>query len=256
MAKILLRKEKKARVEGRDIIVVKPKRYYVDNLSKDFHTQYGTIDKKDLKKIGKITTKDTKKEFIIFPAAFADDFRRIKRAPQTMPPKDIGLIIAEIGLGKESVVVDAGTGSGAAAILLSRVCKKVSTYDTNKKHLDIARENIEMLKIENVTIKEGSIYEPITEKNADLVLLDVPQPEKALETAIKAVKLGGFIVAYTIQATQLQSFVNAVRKRENMSVVKSVELMERSWKVQDKIVRPSSDSIGHSAFLTFARRIL
>ena len=56
-------------------------------------------------------------------------YRRLKRGPQVVLPKDIGMIIAYTGVGKESVCVDAGTGSGWLAISLARIAKEVTTYD-------------------------------------------------------------------------------------------------------------------------------
>jgi tRNA (adenine57-N1/adenine58-N1)-methyltransferase catalytic subunit len=254
MAKIIIQKERKETIDDKEITLIKPRTYYVEDLSQDYHTSHGSIAKQDLTP-GKKTT-NTNKEVIVFPAQFMDKYKRLKKRPQTISLKDLGVIIAETGLGKESIVIEAGAGSAGSAILFSRICKQVITYDINDKHLAIARENINMLEAKNITLKKGSIYETIEETNADLILLDVPQAEKALETATKAVKLGGFIVAYTIQATQLQAFVNKAKEKEELFVGKSIELMQRKWKVDGNIVRPNSQGIGHSAFLTFVRRIL
>ena len=39
-------------------------------------------------------------------------YRKMKRGPQVILPKDIGIIIVYSGIDKNSVCVDAGTGSG------------------------------------------------------------------------------------------------------------------------------------------------
>ena len=46
-------------------------------------------------------------------------FSGLKRGPQAMLPKDIGLVIAYSGIGKESIVVDAGAGSAYLALALA-----------------------------------------------------------------------------------------------------------------------------------------
>ncbi len=97
-AKIIIRKGKKQFFEDldREVTIVKEKTFYVGDLTKDFDTQYGKIKKADLKKSGSITSA-TKKDFRIFDASFIDDYMRIKRAPQIIPLKDIGFIIASTG---------------------------------------------------------------------------------------------------------------------------------------------------------------
>ena len=55
MPKILISKGKKEYIPElkREVTTRKALRYYVRDLSKDFHTKYGIISKKDLKKKGK-----------------------------------------------------------------------------------------------------------------------------------------------------------------------------------------------------------
>ncbi len=232
------------------------KEYYVTYPAQNFHTAHGMIITKDLaRKPGSTVKTNTGKPFLLLDAMFADDLKRIKRLPQTMSPKDIGLIITTTGIGKDSMVIDAGSGSGATACNLARMCKNVITYDSEQKHTALTAQNARFLKLTNITAKKGNIYQKIPEKNADLFVLDVPMPWKALATAAKSLKIGGFIAAYTLQASQLQQFVNALNKDKHFLFLKSAELIERLWKVDGKILRPHNIPIGHTGFLTFARRV-
>ena len=256
--KILLRKEQKQFIPelDRQVTISKELFYYLANLDQDAQTPLGVIPKKELKKkAGSIVKSSHGKEFFLFDTNFIDDLKHIKRLPQTMPLKDMGLIVTNTGINKDSIVVDAGAGSGSLACYLAHLCKKVITYDVNDKHLAVAKENAAFLGLKNITIKKGSIYEKIPEKNADLVVLDVPEPQKAVDTAAKTLKIGGHVVAYTLHATQLQQFVNAILQDKRFLLVKNCELMERLWKVEGQIVRPKIMPLGHSGFLTFARRI-
>lgn len=232
------------------------KEYYIADPAQNFHTAHGMITKKDLaKKPGSTVKTNTGKRFLLLDTLFADDLKRIKRLPQTMSPKDIGLIITATGIGKDSTVIDAGSGSGATACNLARMCKNVITYDIEQKHVALTAQNATFLGLANITAKKGNIYQKIPEKNADLFVLDVPMPWKALTTAAKSLKIGGFIAAYTLQASQLQQFVNALNKDKRFLFLKSAELIERLWKVEGKIVRPHNIPIGHTGFLTFARKV-
>lgn len=256
--KILLRKAQKQFVPDlkREVTIAKEMQYYIRDLNKDVQTPLGMIRKSELKKKTGSTIKTAQgKEFTLLDADFLDDFKRIKRLPQTMSLKDLGNIISTTGINKESTVIDAGAGSGAVACYLAHLCKKVITYDVVEEHVKVTKENSEFLGLKNLTVKKGSIYDKIPEKNTDLVVLDVPEPSRAINTAANALKIGGFVVAYTIQATQLQQFVNAIHKDKRFQIIKSSELIERLWKVEGKVLRPHNIPIGHTGFLTFARKI-
>ncbi|MBW3004469.1 methyltransferase domain-containing protein [Candidatus Woesearchaeota archaeon] len=258
MAKILISKGKKEYIPElqREVTTRKALRYYVTDLSKDFHTKYGVIAKTSLKKKDGSTIKtDSGKEFTIFTSQFADDFRKLRRAPQTIIPKDFGMIIAETGLGKNDTVVDAGTGAGALACALANICKKVTTYEIRDDHADVAKENIKFLGIKNITVKNKDITKGIAEKNVDLITLDLPEPWEAINAVKKALKIGGWLVAYTPTTTQASQFVEEIRKNESFLFDNTTELIRRNWIVEGKRVRPQSAEIGHTAFLTFVRRI-
>lgn len=258
MAKILIIKEKREYIPEleRDVTTIKERRYYVTDFSRDFQTKYGIIKKKDLlKKDGSTIKSNTKKEFVIFTAGFSDNFLNLKKAPQTVITKDIGMIIAETGLGKNDTVIDAGTGAGALACALANVCKKVITYEIRQDHIEVAKKNIEAIGLKNITIKNKDITNGIEEKNADLMTLDVPEPWLAIKTAQKALKVGGFLIAYTPTITQASNFVEAIRKNEAFLYESTIETIKRKWIVEGQRLRPNSAEIGHTAFLTFVRRI-
>ncbi|MEM4264137.1 MAG: methyltransferase domain-containing protein [Candidatus Woesearchaeota archaeon] len=258
MPKILIGRGKKEYIPelGREITTVKALRYYITDPSKDFHTKYGVISKKDLKKKDGSTIKTSMgKEFVIFTAQFADNFRKLRRAPQTIIPKDFGQIIAETGLGKKDVVVDAGTGAGALACALANICKKVITYEIRQEHIDVAKENIKFLNLKNITIKNKDITKCIDEKNVDLITLDVPEPWQAIKTAQKSLKIGGWLVAYTPTIIQASQFVDEIGKNDAFLFDSTTEIIKRDWIVEGRRLRPSSAEIGHTAFLTFIRKI-
>jgi tRNA (adenine57-N1/adenine58-N1)-methyltransferase len=255
-AKILIRKGRKQYFEDldREVTVVKEKQFYVEDTSKDFSTQYGNIKKADLKKTGTVKSA-TDKEFSIFDASFIDEYKRLKRLPQIIPLKDIGFIIAKTGIGKDSIVLEGGSGSGALAIMLARHCKKVYSYETEKKHLEVVKENIKELGIKNITLKNRSMYEKLAEKDVDLVCLDLPSPWKALEPASKALKPGGFLINYSPTIMQTADFVNAMVKMDCFVHLETAEVIERKWEVDKRKVRPRSKATIHSGFLTLGRRI-
>ena len=238
------------------LITKQGKKFYARDLNSDFHTQYGFIKKSDLKKKdGSILKTNTKKELSIFSPSFIDLYKKIKRDAQIIPLKDIGLIIAETGIDKNSKIIDAGSGSGALACFLAHLCKEVVTYDIRKDFIKIVEKNIEFLNLKNIKIKNKNIYDGIDEKNFDIVILDLPEPWKAVNSAKKALKIGGFLVSYSPSVPQTMDFVNAIHKDKNFVHVKTSEIIEREWEIEERKVRPKSKGIGHSGLISFCRKI-
>ncbi|MBI2134540.1 tRNA (adenine-N1)-methyltransferase [Candidatus Woesearchaeota archaeon] len=230
-------------------------KFLVRDPGSDFHTKFGFFKKEGLKaKKGKIKT-NTGREFSVFEPSFIDLYRKIKRGAQIIPLKDIGLIVSETGVNNKSKVVDAGAGSGALACFLANIAKEVVTYELREDFIKIVEGNIKFLSLKNIKIKNEDIYNGIDEKNVDLVTLDLPEPWKALKSAEKSLKAGGFLVSYSPTIPQVMDFVNEIRKNENFAYIKTSEIIEREWEVEERKVRPRSQAIGHSGFLSFVRKI-
>ncbi len=239
------------------LITQQGRKFYVRDTGQDLHTQYGFVKKEDLKKAkeGDLLRSNTGKEFHIFNPHLIDSYRKIKRDAQIIPLKDIGLIIAETGINKKSRVLDAGSGSGALACFLACIAKEVITYEIRDDFIEIVKQNIGFLDLKNIKLKKKDIYEGCEEKNIDVAVLDVPEPWNAIESCAKALKPGGFLVSYSPSVPQVTDFVNAVRKNESFVYLKTSEIIEREWEVEERRVRPKSQGIGHSGFLSFARKI-
>jgi len=246
--KVLISKGKKVEVEGRERNVQKPKYFYVDP-SADFSFEGGIIKKKDFAK-EKISVNNY--DFFCFDSNFKDDFSHLKRLAQIITPKDIGSIITECGINKNSIVLEGGSGSGALACYLASITKKVYSYDVKKEHIDVANENASFLKLKNIKFTNKSLAEA-KEKNCDVAVIDVPQPWDVIENVKKCVKRGSYICIYTPSITQVSEFLEQIS--EDLNYIKTIELISRKWKVQGKAVRPVSDAIGHTAFLTFVRKL-
>ena len=238
------------------LITKKGKTFFVKDDSKDMHTQYGFIRAKELSsKTGTHVKTNKDVEMSVLDPCFLDKLKKIKRGAQIIPLKDIGSIIAETSLDRNSTVVDAGAGSGYMALFFSNIVKKVTTYDIREDHLDTAKKNIEFMGMKNTTPKLKDIRVGIDEKEVDLVNLDLPEPWECIDSAYKALKLGGFIVSYSPTIPQTMDFVQALKQNGNFLIRKTIEIIEREWEISGRKVRPMSQSIGHSGFLTFARKI-
>lgn len=250
--RVLIRKAKKQEIDDRERTIEDEKLYFIEDINKDYHCSDGVFKKEDLKKTSGKIKSNKGKEFSIIEASFIDSYKGIKKQAQTIPLKDLGFMLAETGVGKDSIVIDAGSGSGGAACFLARHVKKVYSFDINEKNLTQAKENAQYFNIDNIEFKKVDVYKEIPVKEADMLLLDLPEPWKAIDAANMAIKHGGFIVIYCPQITQAQQFINEAKEFLHL---KTIEIMERDWKVEGQIVRPRSLSNIHSGFLVLLRRL-
>jgi tRNA (adenine57-N1/adenine58-N1)-methyltransferase catalytic subunit len=236
------------------VLMNKDDNFLVKDTSSDYHTKHGFFKKEDLKKEGTIKS-NTNKEFSVFGPYFIDLYRKIKRDAQIIPLKDIGLIVAETGVNNKSKVVDAGSGSGALCCFLANIAKEVFTYEIREDFIEIVKKNIGLLGLKNIKIKNKDIYDGISEKDVDLITLDLPEPWNAIESARKALKVGGFLISYSPSIPQTADFVNKINGDKNFVHVKTSEIIERNWEIEGRKVRPKSQQIGHSGFVSFVRRV-
>ena len=87
-----------------------------------------------------------------------------------------------------------------------------------------------------------------------MITLDLPEPWKALKQAEKALKKGGFLVCYLPQISQTIYLIKKL-KSSQFTHIKTTELISREWVIDEKKARPSNIMIGHTGFLSFARKM-
>ena len=222
--------------------------------TKDLHTRRGVVKAAAIEaaQIGELLASNTGFEFRVLDAGFRDRYQRLRRGPQVMLPKDAAAIIAMTGIGKESVVVDAGAGTGAMACLLGHVAKQVFSYDVRKDFAELAASNAALLGLKNVTVKNKSVAE-VDERNVDAVCLDLPDPWNYVVAARTALRPGGYLSSYSPHAHQMQQLVAGLAP--HFLHVRSFEVIERDWVVDEKRLRPQNTGLLHTGFITIARRM-
>lgn len=228
-------------------------KHFVKDLDDNFHTSLGVISKKDLRSKENLIKSDKGKTFFLIEPSFTDLWESLQRGPQMIIQKDIGMILAKTGVNKNSKVVDAGAGSGSLCLSLANVCKEVTTYEVNPEHYDIVAKNIKLFGFKNIELKQADVSKGIKEKELDLITLDLPEPWQVISHAEKALKIGGFLVVYLPNLNQVKMFIDTCR-RSKINVLETLELIERKWKIEDRIMRPEFQMLGHTGFLTFCRK--
>lgn len=239
---------------GRRVCLGKFKKHLVREPKKGFSDSKNKIPVADLTAAPHrfVAGKD---QYLTIDADFLDQYKGMKRLAQIITLKDIGRIITLLGLTKDSVVVESGSGSGAATVYLARIVKRVYSYEVNEEHLVVAQENVEAAGVDNVTFTKASVYDEVHvgAHEADGYLLDVPEPVRALGSVWKALRMGGRVVVYTPNLTQAQEVTTSLP--DGFLNEGTTQVTETEWRVSKKILRPNMQGLGHTAFLTVLRKV-
>lgn len=181
--------------------------------------------------------------------------QKLKRGPAVTIPKDAGLIISYTAIGKESRVIELGSGSGFLTCQFANIVKEVISYEKREEFLKIAEGNVKKLGFENTTFKLRNVLEEeIDEKNEDfdLVFSDIAEAEKTVLSALKALKKGGFVAAHCLHVEQARAFVLECKKY--FHDVQMIESLVREFEVGERGTRPKHIGLTHTAYLVFARK--
>jgi len=188
-------------------------------------------------------------KFVVRIPRPTDFFTHGKRSGAPMLPKDIGLVIAYTGMNHNDDVLDAGTGSGIAAIYFGGIAKTVRTYEVRPEFSALALKNINEAKLRNVETVAADFLS--ADGMFDVVHLDMQiQPEHIVH-AQSLLKSGGYLACYTPFLEQMAIVVDSAS--ELFSEVHTHELIEREMTRSKRGTRPST-SICHSGYITIARK--
>lgn len=213
----------------------------------------GVLDPEDLNApYGDTVETHIGEEFAVVKPDLDDLFERgLEQRTQTVSHKDAGYIIARTGIGRNSTVAEAGTGSGFLTLALGRVADEVRSYEEREDHLEAARENIEKVGAENVTLEQRDVKQDGFDGTSnDLVVLDMMHPEEAVAQAVEATVAGGYVVCYCPVFEQVRDCVEEF-ENTGLTHVETVETSRREWRVFP--ARPEPQTVPHTAFLTFGR---
>lgn len=198
------------------------------------------------------------KTFLVLPPGTVDLVRGISRKAQIVLPKDAARILLECDVRAGKCVVEAGVGSGALTIALARAVApggRVHTFELREDFLAWAKDNLARAGVlDHVDLQLGDVTKDIPVRGADAIVLDMPDPWNAVEHAKRALAPGGFFCAYSPLVSQVEATQVALG-RAGFAEVRTIETIERAWVVGERGSRPSFDMLGHTGFLTFARRL-
>jgi tRNA (adenine57-N1/adenine58-N1)-methyltransferase len=96
----------------------------------------------------------------------------------------------------------------------------------------------------------------IDERDLDRVLLDMPEPHNVVTAAGEALRPGGILLAYLPTINQTALLRQALAQADApFGMAETQEIIRRTWHVEARSVRPDHRMVGHTGFITTARRI-
>jgi tRNA (adenine57-N1/adenine58-N1)-methyltransferase len=190
----------------------------------------------------------------------ADFVLKMPRGAQVIYPKDIAAILSHADVGPGARVLEAGSGSGALTLALARAVGasgRVVSYEVREDFHKTARANVESFfepTPDWVELRLGDVREGADESEPfDRVVLDLPEPWTVLRAVGEVLRPGGILCVYLPTTNQTRDAVLAM-ERSGYSQLSTVEILERSWHVTERSVRPDHRMVAHTGFITTGRR--
>lgn len=198
------------------------------------------------------------RKFIVLPPSLGDRMGTIRRKAQIITEKDAAHIITGCGIRSGSLVVEGGIGSGSLTLALLNAVRpggRVISYEKREEFIKVAGENIERNNLSEFSvIKNRDITEGIDERDADAMVIDIPNPWDVVGHAAEALRIGGYFAGYSPTISQVEKTVKTLRGFE-FAEVRTIEVLVREMVVGELGTRPSFDMLGHTGYLTFGRRV-
>ena len=228
-----------------------------------FHTHVGFLAHKEIigqEQGGRYRT-SRGQSLLAFKPTLSEFVLEMPRGSQVIYPKDLGNIIILADVFPGAKVVEAGLGSGALTVALLRAVGgtgRVITYEVREDMMQGALKNIRALvpDTSNHEVHQGDIYRGIQETDVDRVILDVPEPWRAVAPVAEALIPGGILLSFLPTILQVHKLVLALLAESHFQLIETVEVLLRPWSVTERSVRPAHRMVAHTGFITTARRCM
>lgn len=243
------------------IVLVSPKnKRYVKKIIPhlEIHTADGIFRAEELctARYGTIIYSTKGIPYLLQKASLYDILLSLKRKTQIIYPKDIAYICLRLGIGRDTTVIEAGSGSGGLTTAFSYLTSgkgHVYTYEMREEFYELTKKNLAWANVgENVTQYHRDIQDGFEQSNVDALFLDVREPWLYLEHVLTALRPSG-LCAFLLPTTNQVSTLLTYMERFPFTEIEVEEVLIRKWKAIPDRLRPFDRMIAHTSFLLFAR---
>lgn len=237
------------------LVLYRPDRTYLVSPGDRLETDLGIIEVPDSVDPDTIIESHTGEQFTVLRPRNTDLFDHLDRSGAPMLPRDIGLIVGMGGLQSGDRILDVGTGTGILAITLARLGMVVTTFERNPDAASLARRNIERAGVtDRVEVHEGDATTASIEERFDALTLDTGDVDTIVASSPDRLVPGGVVAAYSPFIEQARAAASAAEAAD-LAEVQTLETIQRPMAFDSRGSRPSTGPVGHSGYLTFARKL-
>lgn len=105
-----------------------------------------------------------------------------------------------------------------------------------------------------VELRLGDVFDAVSEAPLDRIVLDLPEPWRAIGTTTQALVPGGVLCCYLPTVPQVSRTVEAMRSG-GFGLITTLEGLLRTWNVEGQSVRPDHRMVAHTGFVIVARKL-
>lgn len=240
------------------VVLVRGKNsFLIERFEGVLHTHHGAINLEELKnkRIGDEVSTHLGVKYRILPFKPIDFFKHFKRGPAPIVPKDIGVIIAYTGLSPDSLIFDAGTGTGMIAAYLAYFNKfgEVVTVEKREDFAKIAKQNFKLAKLKNIHQIVGDALEVADgfKKEFDLAVIDMKNDVEFVPKAKKILVPGGYLVVYNPYIEAARS-VYEVMMKEGFQEIEAFEILKVDLDIK-RVGTRTSTRVWHTGYIVVGR---
>ncbi len=242
------------------ILLVRGDREFLAEPGDEVHTDLGVIEVPEDVAAGESVETHLGESFTVRALRGPDLFNHLERTGAPMMPKDIGLIVGHTGASRDDRVLDAGTGTGVLAAYLGRLGAHVTTFEQREEFAETARENMVLAEVaDTVDVHAGDVLDAVESGDVDglgqfdLLTLDTQDAPAVVAHAQDILVSGGYVSVYSPFVENARAAELAARDAD-LGNVETVETIQRRMDFDDRGSRPSTKGVGHTGYLTFARK--
>lgn len=185
-----------------------------------------------------------------------DCFEHFERSGAPMLPRDIGLVMGMTGVQSGDRILDIGTGTGVLAAAMGLAGAEVISFERDADAARTARENMALVGVDDhVTVHTGDALDAIEDGELagfDVLTLDTGDAPTIAAKADRLLAPGGFLAAYSPFVETTRAVVEAIRPI--LEEIRALDTIQRELDVDERGTRPTTGPVGHTGYLTIARR--
>ena len=249
------------------VLLVHGDREYLREPGEELQTDLGVLDVPEDVEPGQTLETHLGEPFEVRHLRGPDLFNHFERTGAPMMPRDVGLISGHTGVAAGDRVLDAGTGTGVLSAYLGRMGADVTTYERDPDFAEVARENMELADVaDRVEVRVGDVTAELDGGDGstdggeladdgpfDVLTLDTEDAPDVVARAPGLLVRGGFVAVYSPFVEHTREVVESAREA-GLADVETLETIQRRMDFDDRGSRPSTAGVGHTGYLTFARR--